>query len=63
MPQNQQNRTISLRDAVRLLLVLCGLPVLVCAQTVSNIHFDGVGDSSARVLFDVTGSFNSLFAF
>ncbi len=40
-------------------ILLFGFALCTFAQTVSNIRFDGVGDSSARVLFDVTGSFNA----
>jgi hypothetical protein len=36
------------------------LALSASAQTVSNIRFDGVGDSSARTIFDAAVSFNGL---
>jgi hypothetical protein len=34
--------------------------VSLYGQTVSSISFDGVGDSSVRVIFNVSASFNAL---
>ncbi len=44
----------------RLLLVLLFPAALFCQPTVSNIHFDGIGDSSARVIFDTDTTFDAL---
>jgi hypothetical protein len=41
------------------LLLSCAVCTFAQTPTVSNIHFDGLGDSSVRVLFDISGSFNA----
>jgi hypothetical protein len=43
-----------------LFLASMGCTVSVQGQTVSNIAFDGIGDSSVRVIFDVSSRFNGL---